>query len=56
MKKLTQPITVTTYNNVLDKMSSLAYLRIIKDDVRRLEAFTRFKPDLKLKYVYHPAC
>lgn len=53
MKKLTQPLTITTYVNILapDYFAGLPFNR--NWDFERFERYVRFKPDIKMKYVYY---
>lgn len=55
MRKLKQPITITTYNNLLNTQSfyELALPAGYKRDVNRFEQYARFKPDLKFNHVYY---
>ena len=53
MEKLTQPLTITTYVNILapDYFAGLPFNR--NWDFERFERYVRFKPDIKMKYVYY---
>ena len=52
--KLDGSITITTYINALDPGASwYAAPHFLKPDMARFEKYLRFKPDMKLKYVYY---
>ena len=52
--KLDGDITITTYINALDPDAGwYAAGYFVKPDMERFEQYQRFKPDLKLKYVYY---
>ena len=54
VKQMTGDVTITTYINVLDPDGgwfSMGYF--LKPDEERFEQYLRFKPDMKLKYVYY---
>jgi ABC-2 type transport system permease protein len=52
--KLDGGITITTYINALDPGASwYAAPYFLKPDMERFEQYLRFKPDMKLKYVYY---
>ena len=52
--KLDGGITITTYINALDPGASwYAAPHFLKPDMARFEKYLRFKPDMKLKYVYY---
>ena len=52
--KLDGGITITTYINALDPGASwYAAPYFLKPDMARFEKYLRFKPDMKLKYVYY---
>lgn len=53
MERLTGPMTITTYVNVLDKNAHNAMPRSLKRDFDRFEKYTRFKPEIRMKYVYY---
>ncbi|MFR7877472.1 MAG: hypothetical protein ACLU4J_14365 [Butyricimonas paravirosa] len=51
--KLDGGMTITTYINALDPGASwYAAPYFLKPDMERFEQYLRFKPDMKLKYVY----
>lgn len=53
LKKLTDEVTITTYVNMLDQTYSLALPAYYKIDVERFDQYLRFKPEIKMKYVYY---
>lgn len=53
MKKMDGGLKITTYVNLLDDNYAIALPRQLKDDYERLEKYIRFKPDMKLDYVYY---
>ena len=54
VKQMTGDVTITTYINVLDPDGGwFAGGYFLKPDEERFEQYLRFKPDMKLKYVYY---
>ena len=55
--KLKGGLTITTYNNLLEENYWSGLPRNVKNDISRFKQYTRFKPEIKLKYVnyYHKA-
>lgn len=53
VKKLTGGLTITTYTNLLDPQFRLALPKSVNFDLRRFKQYTRFKPQIKMKYVYY---
>lgn len=53
MKKLEGPLTMTTYVNLLGNDLYTALPKNYTRDVDRFSWYTRFKPEMKLKYVYY---
>lgn len=52
--KLDGKVTITTYVNALEEQGSLfASYYFLKPDMERFEQYQRFKPELKLEYVYY---
>lgn len=52
--KLDGKLTITTYINILDPNGAwYATGSFLKPDMDRFEQYLRFKPDMKLKYVYY---
>lgn len=48
-------VTITTYVNMFDPYYRYMLPRGINQDVRRWEKYMRFKPEIKMKYVYYSA-
>ncbi|MBE6250161.1 MAG: ABC transporter [Bacteroidales bacterium] len=57
MEKLDGPMTITTYVNLLGNDMYNGLPRNYTRDVSRFDWYTRFKPEIKMKYVYywHPS-
>ncbi len=55
MSKLDGELTITTYVNILDDDRYFGMPASIKEDEERFKQYLRFKPDMKLKYVYYYA-
>lgn len=55
IKKIKDPLTITTYVNLFDDDLIWALPQNRNYDKERLEKYIRFKPDTKLKYVYYYA-
>ncbi len=53
MKQLEGPMTITTYVNILDEDYKLVSPQALKEDEGRFRQYLRYKPDLKLEYVYY---
>lgn len=53
MKKLDGPLTITTYVNLLGNDLYTALPRNYTRDVDRFSWYTRFKPEIRMKYVYY---
>ncbi len=53
MKRLDGPMTITTYVNILDKDYNIVSPEELKTDEARFRQYLRYKPDLKLEYVYY---
>ena len=53
MSHLDGDLTITTYVNVLDKNVGWGLPSGVKQDMDRFEMYLRFKPDIKMKYVYY---
>lgn len=53
MKKLDGPMTITTYVNLMDQFFSYGRPSNYKSDTKMFDRYLRFKPDIKLKYVYY---
>lgn len=52
VKRLDGGMTITTYVNLLDNIYSLRRKDVLRD-MALLEKYVRFKPDIKLKYVFY---
>ncbi len=46
-------VTITTYVNLLDKYFWIGMPGRVNDDLKSFEQYLRFKPDIKMKYVYY---
>ena len=55
VKNLDGGLTITTYMNILDENYGSALPDQLKGDFQRFEQYVRFKPDIKMKYVYYYA-
>lgn len=55
VKNLDGALTITTYMNILDENYGSALPGQLKSDFQRFEQYVRFKPDIKMKYVYYYA-
>ena len=54
VKRLDGELTITTYINVLDQDGGWFSMgSFLKSDMERFEQYLRFKPDMKLTYVYY---
>ena len=54
VEKLDGEMTITTYVNLLEESGTwYAAGYFLKPDMERFEKYLRFKPDMKLKYVYY---
>lgn len=53
MKKLDGGLTITTYVNLLDPNYGSGIPSQLKSDFERFEQYVRFKPEIKMKYVYY---
>lgn len=53
LKKIDSPLTMTTYLNFFDETYRNASPSERNSDLERFEKYTRFKPDMKMKYVYY---
>lgn len=53
VEKLTGGLTITTYVNILDDNGPIGFPAAYKRDFERFEQYVRFKPEMKLKYVYY---
>lgn len=55
VKNLDGDLTITTYVNILDENYGSALPSQLKSDFQRFEQYVRFKPNIKMKYVYYYA-
>ena len=46
-------LTITTYVNILDENNWVGFPENYNEDIRLFEQYTRFKPEIKMKYVYY---
>lgn len=53
MNSLEDGMTITTYVNYLDRDAYYGWPEMVNDDKRRFKQYLRFKPDIKMKYVYY---
>ncbi|MDY4043342.1 MAG: Gldg family protein [Marinifilaceae bacterium] len=54
VEKMDGGLTITTYVNALDDGNiSIAFPRYVNADMARFSQYQRFKPEIKLKYVYY---
>lgn len=53
MDRLEGPLTITTYVNMLDRDAASATPQHMKSDFKRFEKYTRFKPEIRMDYVYY---
>lgn len=53
MSQLKGTMTMTTYVNFLDENYALALPSRVNSDMRRFDRYRRYKPDIKMKYVYY---
>ena len=53
VSKLDGGLTITTYVNLLDTKFNVGLPKYKNQDMRRFERYTRFKPEIEMKYVYY---
>lgn len=53
MEQLDGPLTITTYVDIFDPEFDIASPQSQKDDFARFKMYTRFKPEIRMKYVYY---
>jgi ABC-2 type transport system permease protein len=53
LSHLKDGLTITTYTNMIDENYWIALPISYKDDVARFAQYTRFKPEIRLKYNYY---
>lgn len=55
MAKMKGELTLTTYVNLLDKHAALGLPDYVNHDKSQFKKYIRFKPDMKIRYVYYYA-
>ena len=53
VSKMDGGLTITSYVNILDDNMYAIQPRLYKKDVARFDKYTRFKPEIKMEYVYY---
>ena len=53
LKRVEGGLTLTTYSNLMNEDFSLTLPSNINNDKRRFRQYTRFKPEMKMEYVYY---
>ena len=53
LKRLPDNLTLVTYVNILDWMNYIGMPAGRIEDINRFEKYLRYKPDMKMKYVYY---
>lgn len=53
IKRLKGGLTITTYVNALDDHMGYGLPRSLNGDISRFNLYTRFKPEIKMNYVYY---
>ncbi|WP_294140961.1 Gldg family protein [uncultured Sanguibacteroides sp.] len=53
VKQLDGGLTITTFVNLLEENRYSGLPRNRKDDIKKFEKYIRFKPEIKMKYVYY---
>ncbi len=53
LRDLDGPLTITTYVNLLENNATSALPKSYNSDVSRFAHYRRFKPEIKMKYVYY---
>ncbi|MEY8591276.1 Gldg family protein [Butyricimonas hominis] len=53
MEQMDGPLTITTYVNMLDENYYEFMPRYYNEDFKRFDKYIRFKPEIKLQYVYY---
>ena len=53
MEQLDGPLTITTYVDIFDPEFDVASPRAQKRDAEHFKMYTRFKPEIRMKYVYY---
>lgn len=53
IKRLTGGLTITSYVNILDRYAYIGDPENYNEDIRQFEQYTRFKPEIKMNYVFY---
>ncbi len=53
MEQLEGPLTITTYVDIFDPEFELVSPQAQKEDFARFKMYTRYKPEIRMKYVYY---
>ena len=53
MTHLDGKVTITTYVNLLDRDAGIGLPSNVMWDMERFKDYIRFKPDIKMKYIYY---
>lgn len=53
MEQLDGPLTITTYVDIFDQEFDIASPQAQKEDFARFKMYTRFKPEIRMEYVYY---
>ena len=53
VNKMEGGLTITTYTNLLDEYYTVALPRYVNQDLDRFKQYRRFKPEIRMKYVYY---
>ncbi|MCR9011015.1 Gldg family protein [Gabonibacter chumensis] len=53
IKRATGGMTITSYVNILDRFAEIGDPENYNNDIRLFEQYTRFKPEIKMKYVFY---
>ena len=53
MSQMTGDLTITTYVNLFEDNCGQVYQSVENGDIGRFAQYIRFKPDIKMKYVYY---
>lgn len=53
VKRLKGELTITNYTNILDKYFWITLPSRVNEDLKMFKQYLRFKPEIKMKYVYY---
>ena len=53
LEQLKGDLSITTYVNYLDRDAFYGWPTMVNEDKKRFKQYLRFKPDIKMKYVYY---